>query len=1083
MLGKRKAAIMLCLISLFAFLLISCPSEVEMQKLSLPVIESSSSLINEDTTITIKSSDGATIYYTEDGSDPRVSGSRKEYAEAFKPALDSSIVIKAYATMTGYIDSEVAEAEFKYSGNLPAPVFEFENDAVIPFLNVKVIVNAAQGYVVHYTLDGSTPNENSNKAENGLIDLSSVAGESVTIKAYAAKEGMENSEIATVTYQKKKVSSPVISPESQKFMEPIEVSITAEEGAVIYYSLDGSEPSSSSTLYEKPFILGEAAIVKAIAVMDGCIDSEIGTAEYSSKTPAPVITPEDGIVPFIADNITIKAGENDRIYYSTNGDDPDLSGEYKTGSVTLSMMKEGVVKAIAVRDGYEPSEVVSLTIKQAQLPEPVVSYPDPFILGESKITITSEVEGVSLIYDSSEPIENAYTGPFILSEADIFNGNYTLIVEAKKDGYKPSYLSETIWVYERDDSLPVFSLPDGTPNAQNMTLEILAPTFVHYTTDGSDPTTKSEIGSSINLSSQIRTVKAIYVMTGDRRVSNVATLNLSDAKDPSLVNGEWISSASDFSIQDGRITTGDYNNRVILDYAISDDVLAVSINGNDDINSEYTFDESSLTLTMGEDTIKLTKGDGNTYSGEGVTLILNEEAFSLAINGTYESGTVEGSTLKADKTVLLSDISDVDVAKGPVSIPKIGTVYRRPEFTITPERGAAIAVNEEVEITLSYDTLPEGISINDEILYELRSNNEFLTSDSFKYGDSVKYTPTDLSLSYEFTIPLTLSDGGKRNFVIGGSYNVMKRYGVPYVGPYTVLTDAFMKGDGIEVRIRDLDSTYNGNNLYFNISSEYNGNDFVFNPNRTFPNGYKDEVMTFNDDTFTQTGAMKGHLDNASADKLPSKQNIKTFYRADDNAGSLSNTTWAGSMDLGRLGSFTLTLTVDENCGYEVCADSLGTAYKGKARYSEEKNMILIDFKNDNQLKMNDQPYFMSVNLDYTYNSADDSLTINDIVFYRASGDKGSAEGYWIEKGNDDEITRSEFVLDENWISYRGSLFGGNQEIYIYEGTFSYDDNGDITFPESTGEGIDNYYILSYPCLRDDGNTLFVAGLNFSKSN
>ena len=542
-------------------------------------------------------------------------------------------------------------------------------------------------------------------------------------------------------------------------------------------------------------------------------------------------------------------------------------------------MKEGVVKAIAVRDGYEPSELVSLTIKQAQLPKPVISYPDPFILGESKITITSEVDGVSFIYGSYETeMTKVYSGPFLVTEIDNPNGLYQILVEAQKDGYKPSlWGSETIWVYERDDSLPVFSLPEGTPNAQNMTLKILAPAFVHYTTDGSDPTTKSEIGSSINLSSQIKTVKAIYVMTGDRRVSNVATLNLSDAKDPSLVNGEWISSASDFSIQDGRITTGDYLNPVILDYAISDDVLAVSINGNDDINSEYTFDEASLTLTMGEDTINLTKGDGNTYEGEGVTLILNEEAFSLAINGTYESGTVEGSTLKADKTVLLSDISDVDVAKGPVSIPKIGTVYRRPEFTITPERGAAIAVNEEVEISLNCENLPNGISIGDEITYELHSDNGDSSSGSFGYGNSVKYTPTDLSLSYEFTIPVSLSDGGKRNFVIGGSYNVMERYGIPYVGPYTVLTDASLKGDGIEVGIRDLDSTYNGNNLYFNISSEYNGNDFVFNPNRTFPNGYKDEVMTFNDDTFTQTGAMKGHLDNASADKLPSKQNIKTL--------------------------------------------------------------------------------------------------------------------------------------------------------------------------------------------------------------
>ena len=1082
MIGKRKAAIMLCLISLFAFLLISCPSEVEMQKLSLPVIESSSSEINEDTTITIKSNEGATIYYTEDGSDPRVSDSRKEYVEAFKPALDSSIVIKAYATMSGYIDSDVAEAEFKYSGNLPAPVFEFENGAVIPFLNVKVIVNAAQGYVVYYTLDGSDPNANSNRAENGLIDLSSVAGESVTIKAYAAKEGMENSEIATVTYQKKKVRSPGISPESQKFLEPIEVSITAEEGAMIYYTQDGSEPSSSSKPYEKPFLLEEAAIVKAIAVMEGCTDSEIATAEYSSKTPEPIITPEDGIVPFLVDNITIKAGENDRIYYSTNGDDPDLSGEYKTGSVTLSMMKEGVVKAIAVRDGYEPSELVSLTIKQAQLPKPVISYPDPFILGESKITITSEVDGVSFIYGSYETeMTKVYSGPFLVTEIDNPNGLYQILVEAQKDGYKPSlWGSETIWVYERDDSLPVFSLPEGTPNAQNMTLKILAPAFVHYTTDGSDPTTKSEIGSSINLSSQIKTVKAIYVMTGDRRVSNVATLNLSDAKDPSLVNGEWISSASDFSIQDGRITTGDYLNPVILDYAISDDVLAVSINGNDDINSEYTFDEASLTLTMGEDTINLTKGDGNTYEGEGVTLILNEEAFSLAINGTYESGTVEGSTLKADKTVLLSDISDVDVAKGPVSIPKIGTVYRRPEFTITPERGAAIAVNEEVEISLNCENLPNGISIGDEITYELHSDNGDSSSGLFVYGNSVKYTPTVLSLSYEFTIPLSLSDGGKRNFVIGGSYNVMERYGIPYVGPYTVLTDASLKGDGIEVRLMDYDSSYG--DLHFGVTSYYYGKDFEMNPNHTFKSGYSSTVKTAKNETLTQTGAMKAQLSTDSPNKLESKKNIKTFYRADDNAGSLSNTTWSGSMELESFGPITLTLTVDENCDYEVYADSLGTAYKGKARYSEEKNMILIDFKNDNQL-----PYFIPVYLSYSYNSADDTLTIYGTEFYRASGDEGSAEGYWIEKDNADEITRSEFVLDGNWISYRGSLFGGNKEIYIYEGgydgEFNLQGSGTISFPKSTGDGIDNYYILSYPCLSEDGSTLFVAGLDFAKSN
>lgn len=58
---------------------------------------------------------------------------------------------------------------------------------------------------------------------------------------------------------------PVIEGETP-FVESTTVTITAEEGATIYYTINGDTPSSESTLYEAPFELTETATVKAIAI-------------------------------------------------------------------------------------------------------------------------------------------------------------------------------------------------------------------------------------------------------------------------------------------------------------------------------------------------------------------------------------------------------------------------------------------------------------------------------------------------------------------------------------------------------------------------------------------------------------------------------------------------------------------------------------------------------------------------------------------------------------------------------------------------------------------------------------------------
>ncbi len=75
-----------------------------------------------------------------------------------------------------------------------------------------------------------------------------------------------------VTYEESTPSSiatPVISG-TTPFEGSTEVSITCEtDGASIYYTLDGTDPTTSSSQYSAPFTINETTTVKAIAALDG----------------------------------------------------------------------------------------------------------------------------------------------------------------------------------------------------------------------------------------------------------------------------------------------------------------------------------------------------------------------------------------------------------------------------------------------------------------------------------------------------------------------------------------------------------------------------------------------------------------------------------------------------------------------------------------------------------------------------------------------------------------------------------------------------------------------------------------------
>ncbi|MBQ7470859.1 MAG: chitobiase/beta-hexosaminidase C-terminal domain-containing protein [Prevotella sp.] len=62
--------------------------------------------------------------------------------------------------------------------------------------------------------------------------------------------------------------APSISPKSATYFETQSVTISAEEGATIHYTLDGTDPTAESAVYAEALSISETTTVKAIAVKD-----------------------------------------------------------------------------------------------------------------------------------------------------------------------------------------------------------------------------------------------------------------------------------------------------------------------------------------------------------------------------------------------------------------------------------------------------------------------------------------------------------------------------------------------------------------------------------------------------------------------------------------------------------------------------------------------------------------------------------------------------------------------------------------------------------------------------------------------
>lgn len=249
---------------------------------------------NQSVTITSATS-GATIYYTTDGSDPTISSTA--YNGAISLDGEGTTTIKAIAVKNG-LSSAVAEATYTivydryYVVGEPNDVFPSGwtiGDAQLMTASgttwtwTKSPVTLAENATIAFKVKKKSGNDETWIPSGANITVSPEFGAGQYALNITYVEG-ENEPTATLTPLF--VVAPVFSPAAGTYDTNQNVTITSTPGATIYYTTDGSDPTTSSTRIEYtapiPLHHEDNFTFKAVTV-DGNNVSAVATADYTIK--------------------------------------------------------------------------------------------------------------------------------------------------------------------------------------------------------------------------------------------------------------------------------------------------------------------------------------------------------------------------------------------------------------------------------------------------------------------------------------------------------------------------------------------------------------------------------------------------------------------------------------------------------------------------------------------------------------------------------------------------------------------------------------------------------------------------------
>ena len=394
---------------------------------------------------------------------------------------------------------------------------------------------------MYYTMDGSTPNVDSTKY-SGEIELS----KTTTLKTVSFDNG-KYSEVVELAYIKDtNIPSDVKADKvAGKYTKPIKVTLSNEDNLAIYYTIDGSTPSKTSSKYTTPISIGETTVLKAVTYQ-GDSAGNVMTFKYQYPTVPSEVTASIPETKFTSSKTVELISDIDaNIYYTTDGSVPSLTSSRYDQPLTIS--KSMTVKAIAERDG-KTSAVTTLDYIIApvavQADKPAGTY-DGSVVVEFRVPNNDQVE-IYYTTDGSVPTvaSNHYTQPLRVSE----NTTFTVGATYKNSNDIGVVTNHTYIINPITEAKAPVITPGSGTYGQRQLVSMSSDTQdskIYYTVDGSIPSRDSMEFKEPFYVKQDTVVKAITVTK-----NGISEITVNEIK----VNQE----ASNFLKTDGKVIRNNY---------------------------------------------------------------------------------------------------------------------------------------------------------------------------------------------------------------------------------------------------------------------------------------------------------------------------------------------------------------------------------------------------------------------------------------------------------------------------------------------------------------------------------------------
>ncbi|WP_158633898.1 chitobiase/beta-hexosaminidase C-terminal domain-containing protein [Radiobacillus deserti] len=248
-----------------------------------PTVDIAGGTYNSDQTISLLGEAGATIYYTLDGTTPTIAST--EYQHPI--TISETKSLKAITVDLAGNVSEVLE-EIYIIDKIPPGKPNVSLVGGLYNTNLTLNLSGEITGTIYFTLDGTTPTIASTKYEHPIT-----ISDTKTLKAITVDSAGNVSEVLEEVYTIDKVApaKPSVSVQGGTYYSAQTVALSAESGATIYFTLDGTAPTQLSQEYDTPLSISQRTTLKAIAVDEAGNLSDVTEALYNIGTSIPLPPP------------------------------------------------------------------------------------------------------------------------------------------------------------------------------------------------------------------------------------------------------------------------------------------------------------------------------------------------------------------------------------------------------------------------------------------------------------------------------------------------------------------------------------------------------------------------------------------------------------------------------------------------------------------------------------------------------------------------------------------------------------------------------------------------------------------------